>query len=182
MKKSNKKTKKGKNRNIYLWTGNGWGKTTSALGVAIRAIGHGHRVIIIQFMKGRKGIGEYKVRKKLGRNYQIHQFGREQFVNLRNPSKKDRELAEKGFDFIKKAVKKRPNLLILDEINLACAIGLIKTEELISLLDTIPKTITVYLTGRYAPKKLKDRADYVTLIKAEKHPPLGGKAKKGIDY
>ncbi|MCX8147543.1 MAG: cob(I)yrinic acid a,c-diamide adenosyltransferase [Candidatus Woesearchaeota archaeon] len=169
-------------KNIYLWTGNGWGKTTSALGVALRAIGHGHKVIIIQFMKGRRYIGEYKIRKRLRPHYNIYQFGRERFVNLKNPSKKDKELARKGFEFIKEAIKQKPKLLILDEINLATAIGLLDINEVIDMLNKIPKNITVYLTGRYAPKKLMDRADYVTEIRAIRHPPIGKRAKKGIDY
>ena len=61
---------------VYLWTGNGWGKTTSAIGVALRAIGHGKKVVVVQFMKGwGDKIGEYKVRQKLGRFYDIKQFG-----------------------------------------------------------------------------------------------------------
>lgn len=169
--------------NIYLWTGNGWGKTTSALGVALRAIGHGKRVVIIQFMKGRKDIGEYKVRKRLKPNYEIYQFGRRGWVDLKNPSKKDKELAHQGLEFAKKIVKTKPFLLILDEINLAVAVGLLSLKEVLEFLDSIPKTITVYLTGRYAPKELMNRADYVTEITAIKHPKIHlRKAKKGIDY
>jgi cob(I)alamin adenosyltransferase len=173
-----------KNKNVYLWTGNGWGKTTSALGVSLRAIGHGHKVIIIQFMKGRKWTGEYKIRSRLKPNYEIYQFGREGFVNLKNPSEKDRELAGKGFEFAKKAAKRKPNLLILDEINLAVSIGLLDIGDVLDFLETVPKQTAVYLTGRYAPKKLVDRADYVTEIKAVKHPQMrkGQQAKKGIDY
>jgi cob(I)alamin adenosyltransferase len=173
-----------KGKNIYLWTGNGWGKTTSALGVALRAIGHGYKVIIIQFMKGRKWIGEYKVRKRLKPNYEIYQFGKKDFVNLKKPSEKDRQLAIKGLEFAKEAVKRKPNLLILDEINLAVKIGLLDIDDVLEFLDKVPKGITVYMTGRYAPKKLMARADYVTEIKAVKHPPTNvkGKAKRGIDY
>jgi cob(I)alamin adenosyltransferase len=170
------------NKNIYLWTGNGWGKTTSALGVGLRAIGHGRKVIVIQFMKGRKNIGEYKVRDRLKPNYEIYQFGRESFVNLKNPSEKDKKLARKGFEFAKKMLKRKPDLLILDEINLAVKIGLLDIGEVLKFLSTVPKKTNVYLTGRYAPKKLVARADYVTEIKAVKHPPLTGKAKTGIDY
>jgi len=168
-------------KNIYLWTGNGWGKTTSSLGVALRAIGHKKKVIIIQFMKGRKYIGEYKISKKLKPYYNIYQFGRKDFVNLKNPSLKDRILAGKGFEFIDKAVKQKPFLLILDEINLACAIKLLDTVKVIEKLKKIPDKITVYLTGRYAPKKLINIADYVTEIKARKHPRFY-KTRKGIDY
>lgn len=168
-------------KNIYLWTGNGWGKTTSALGVALRAIGHKKKVIIIQFMKGRKYIGEYKISKRLRPYYNIYQFGKKDFVNLKKPSLNDRILAGKGFDFIDKAIKQKPFLLILDEINLACAIKLLNTDKVIEKLKSIPKSITVYLTGRYAPKKLIKIADYVSEIKAVRHPKKY-KTRKGIDY
>ncbi|ENO12076.1 ATP:corrinoid adenosyltransferase [Thermoplasmatales archaeon SCGC AB-539-C06] len=89
--------------NIYLWTGEGSGKTTSALGVALRCAGHKMKVIIVQFMKGRKDIGEYKIMKKLKPYYQIYQFGRKEFIRpLDKPTQKDKELAKKGLEFAKK--------------------------------------------------------------------------------
>lgn len=169
-------------KNIYLWTGNGWGKTTSALGVVLRAVGHRKKVVMIQFMKGRKFIGEFKARTRLKPYFEMHQFGTKDFVKLSKPSENDKKLARKGFEFAKKALKKKPFLLILDEINIAAAIRLLDVKEIIKFLDSVPKTTTVYLTGRYAPKKLMERADYVTEIKAVKHPPISGKGKIGIDY
>ena len=172
-----------KKNNIYLWTGNGWGKTTSAIGVAVRAVGHGKKVVIIQFMKGRKDrIGEYRARKLLGKNYEIHQFGRPGWVKLQKPAEADIKLAEQGLEFARQAAKKKPFLLILDEINLAIAIGLLKLEEVIDFLDKVPSQTTVYLTGRFAPKKLIARADYATQIEPIKHPLLLERAKAGIDY
>lgn len=171
-----------KNKNIYLWTGNGWGKTTSALGVALREVGHKNKVIIIQFLKGRKNTGEYKIASKLKPYYKIYQFGTKEFINLKKPTKKDFELAKKGFDFIKEVIKLNPNLLILDEINLAIRFKLLKLKNVVRLLEKIPKNITVYLTGRAAPRKLIKFADYVTEVKAIKHPPLRKRAKIGIDY
>lgn len=177
----NKSRKKG---NIYLLTGNGWGKTTSALGVALRALGQGKKVVIIQFMKGRKYIGEYKVAKQLGSRYQIYQFGREEFVDLKNPSSHDFILAKRGIEFAKKIVKKeKPFLLVLDEVNIAARIGLLDKKEVLEFVDSIPASVNVYLTGRYAPLEFKKRADYVTYVKAVKHPKLDmRKAKIGIDY
>jgi len=175
---------KGKNKgNVYLWTGDGWGKTTSALGVALRAIGHRKKVVVVQFLKGRKNVGEYKSRTKLKPYFEMHQFGRKEFINLKNPSEKDKKLARKGFEFAKQAVKKKkPFLLILDEINIAAASGLLDVDDVIEFLDTVPKTTTVYLTGRYATKKLVERADYATEIRPIKHPPIKGTGKIGIDY
>ena len=114
---------------VYLWTGDGWGKSTSSFGAALRCIGHGYNVIIIQFMKGRKNIGEFKISKRLGPKYEIHQFGRKGWVDLKNPSEQDKALAVKGLDFAKKCLKKKPFLLILDEINLAVAIKLLDEKE-----------------------------------------------------
>ncbi len=167
---------------VYLWTGKGWGKTTSALGAALRCIGHGYKAIIIQFMKGRKDlIGEYRIRKKLGNKYQIHQFGRPGWVNLKKPSEMDRKLAEKGLEFARKKAKEKPFLLVLDEINLAVAVGLLKEKEVLNFLDQIPPQVHVYMTGRYAPKSLIKRADYVNEIVMKKGPKkLSG--EKGIDY
>lgn len=166
---------------VYLWTGKGWGKSTSAFGSALRALGHGYKVIIIQFMKGRKNIGEYKIRKKLGSKYQIYQFGRKGFVDLKKPSKEDKKLAKLGLEAAKKAARKKPFLLILDEIDLAVAIGLLDEKEVMQFLDTIPVKTHVYLTGRYATKGLIKRADYVNEIKMIKGPKkLIG--EKGIDY
>lgn len=170
------------NENLYLWTGDGWGKTTSSLGAALRALGHNKRVIVIQFMKGRKErIGEYKIRKRLGHNFQIFQFGRPGWVNLKKPGLRDRQLALKGFEFAKSALTKKPFLLVLDEINLACRIGLLDTNDIIAFLKRVPKSVNVYLTGRKAPESLMQAVDYVNEIRMLK----GTKrliGKKGIDY
>ncbi|MEM2820411.1 MAG: cob(I)yrinic acid a,c-diamide adenosyltransferase, partial [Candidatus Bathyarchaeia archaeon] len=147
---------------IHLYTGDGEGKSITAFGLALRAIGHGYKVIIIQFMKGRKDIGEYKIRKRLAPNYEIHQFGRREFIDLKNPDPIDYILARRALRFAKKAIKKKPRLLILDEINLAVSIGLIELKDVLELLSNIPKPTTVVLTGRNAPKELIERADLVT--------------------
>lgn len=167
--------------NIYLWTGTGWGKTTSALGVAMRAIGHGRKVEVVQFMKGRRYIGEYKIQAKM-KGFSVHQFGTPRFIDIENPSPADKARARAGLEFAKEIVKTKPFLLILDEINLACVIGLLDTEEVAQWLATVPKSTTIYLTGRFAPKRLIDLAAYVTEIRPVKHPPITGRAKKGIDY
>jgi len=176
-------TDKQKLPRIHLYTGSGECKTTNALGLALRAVGHGKKVIVIQFMKGRKDIGEYKIRKRLYPEYEIHQFGRKEFVNLKNPKKIDYVLAQKGLNFAKKALKKRPDLLILEEINLAVAIGLLKLNDVIGFLKSIPKGTVVVLTGRRAHKKLIEISDLVTVMQDIKHPFRKGIiARKGIEY
>ncbi|MBS7607067.1 cob(I)yrinic acid a,c-diamide adenosyltransferase [Candidatus Bathyarchaeota archaeon] len=168
---------------IHLYTGDGEGKSITAFGLALRAIGHGYKVIIIQFMKGRKDIGEYKIRKRLAPNYEIHQFGRREFIDLKNPDPIDYILARRALRFAKKAIKKKPRLLILDEINLAVSIGLIELKDVLELLSNIPKPTTVVLTGRNAPKELIERADLVTEMCEIKHPWRRGiQARKGIEY
>jgi cob(I)alamin adenosyltransferase len=167
---------------VYLWTGQGWGKTTSALGVALRAMGHGYNAVIIQFMKGwGDAIGEYKIRKELAPLYEIYQFGTKDWINLKKPSAKDKQLAKKALEFAKKKAKQKPFLLILDEINMACAIGLLNSKDVIKFLDAVPKETHVYLTGRFATPELVQRADYVNEIVMLKGPKkLSG--EKGIDY
>jgi cob(I)alamin adenosyltransferase len=167
---------------IYLYTGTGGGKTMNAIGLALRSIGHKHKVVIIQFLKWWKNIGEYKIRKKLHPYYEIYQFGRKGWVGLENLDERDKKLAKKGLEFAKKIVKeKKPNLLVLDEINLAVHCGLLNVDEVIEFLDKIPKKTDVVLTGRYASKKLMDRADFVNEIVDVKHPEKIP-TTKGIQY
>jgi cob(I)alamin adenosyltransferase len=167
---------------VHLYTGYGGGKTTSALGLALRALGHGQKVIIIQFLKGRKNIGEYKIREKLAPEYEIYQFGSPRFVDPKNLKPKDYELAEKGLEFAREALKKKPNLLILDEINLAAAGGLVKVEDILDLLKNIPKKTIVILTGRFAPDELINRADIVTTVEDIKGMKKRLPARKGYEY
>jgi len=184
---------------IYLFTGEGAGKTTNALGLALRSLGHNHNVVIIQFMKWWKKTGEYKIRKKLASHYKIYQFGApgwleidhkkrrmEKFgkteFKIRKTKKLDREYALKG---LKKAeeimLKEKPNLLVLDEINLAVYSRLLKSKEVLDFLKKIPKKTTIVMTGRYAPKELIKRADFVDVINVIKHPKHIP-AQEGIQY
>jgi cob(I)alamin adenosyltransferase len=167
---------------IYLYTGNGAGKTCNALGLALRSIGHNKKVVIIQFLKWWKNIGEYKVRTKLKPYYEIYQFGRKGWIGLKNLNKKDKFLAEKGLKFAEKIVKKKkPDLLVLDEINLTVSCALLTTEDVLKFLDKIPKKTTVVLTGRNAPKDFVKKADFVNEIRDLKHPRKIP-TTKGIQY
>ena len=170
---------------IYLYTGTGGGKTTNALGLALRSVGHGHKVVIIQFLKWWKNIGEYKIRKKLEPYYEIYQFGRKGWIGLGNLAEEDKRLAKKGLEFAEKIVReKKPHLLVLlvrDEINLAVHCKLLDSSEVLDLLNEIPKKTDVVLTGRYAPKELIDRADFVNEVKDIKHPKEIP-TTKGIQY
>lgn len=165
---------------VYLWTGNGYGKSTSAFGTALRAVGHKLKVIVIQFMKGRKDIGEYKIMPKLKPYYSLYQFGTPRFINLKKPSKKDIACARAGLDFVKEAIKLKPHLLVLDEVNLAAAIGLVSKNEVLHIIDTASPKTNVYLTGRFAPREFIDRADFVNVIECKKRKFV--RARKGIEY
>lgn len=166
---------------IYLYTGNGAGKTANALGLALRTVGHGLNAVIIQFMKGRKDIGEYKVKDRLSPQYEIYQYGTPEFVDLRSPRDIDRKMAKEGLRFAEKILDKKPALLVLDEINLAVFCGLLEVDEVLRLLEKIPEETSVVLTGRYAVKELYDKADFVNEIIDVKHPPEMV-TTKGIQY
>lgn len=155
---------------IFLYYGTGAGKTTNALGLALRCVGHNLRAVVIQFMKGRKEIGEYLVMKRLSPHYEIHQFGREGWVNLRSPSERDKQLASRALKKAWEIMKERPHLLVLDEICLAAYIGLIDVKDVLRLLNEAPEETDVVLTGRYCPAELIDRADFVNMIVEVKAP------------
>jgi cob(I)alamin adenosyltransferase len=168
---------------IYLFTGEGGGKTIAALGLALRSVGQRRKVVIIQFLKGRRDTGEYKAAKRLSPYLKIYQFGTDKMVNLRHPSPNDIELAKRGFEFAKKALRTKPKLLVLDEINLVMAAGMVPEKEVIAFLRRIPKTTDVVLTGRHASTRLYRLADGVSVIKKVKHVfDRGVPAKKGIEY
>ena len=161
---------------ILVFTGDGKGKTSAAIGTAIRAIGHGKKVIMIQFLKK----GEYGEIKFKNENFEIHQFGREEFVI--HPKKIDYELAAKAIEFANEALQKKPFLLILDEINVALSMGLIDIKDVISLLEKRGET-HVILTGRNASREIIEIADLVTEMKKVKHYyDEGVKAIEGLEY
>lgn len=167
---------------IYLYTGTGAGKTTNALGLALRSVGHKHKVVIIQFLKWWKNTGEYKIRKMLAPYYEIHQFGRKGWHGLSSLGEEDKKLARKALKFAEKIVKeKKPHLLVLDEINLAVYCKLLDVKEVLEFLDKIPKKTDVVLTGRYAPKELIERAEFVNEVKDIKYPEEMV-TTKGIQY
>ncbi len=166
---------------VYVYTGTGAGKTTNALGLALRTVGWDKKSVIIQFLTGRKDIGEYRIRDKLKPYYEIHQFGREEFIDPENPTERDRELAKEGLHFAQEKLEEAPDLLVLDEINYAVAWNLLDVEEVLHLLERIPDNTTVVLTGRYAPEKLIERAEFVNEvkeIKSSEEMPY----EKGIQY
>lgn len=169
---------------VHVYTGEGKGKTTTALGVALRAAGHQLRVMVIQFIKGHKDYGELLVQDKLNPYIEIVQFGTPEPTDLENPSATETYLAQQGLDYARRAmVMKRPDILILDEINTATHHGLIELEELLDFIDNKHQETELILTGRSAPKDLLNAADIITVMTTTKHPyDEDFKPRKGIEH
>ncbi len=168
---------------IQVYTGDGKGKTTAALGLALRAVGHGLRVLVIQFMKGNINYGELESSKKLSPYLTIKQAGRETFVSRTNPDPIDIRLVQDGFDFAKKALADEAyDILILDEINVAVDYGLVVLSDLLHLLDTKPDGVELVLTGRNASPEVMEKADLVTEMVERKHYYRNGiAAREGVE-
>jgi len=167
---------------IHVYTGPGKGKTTSALGLGLRAAGAGYKVYMIQFMKGRK-YSEIESLKHLP-NFTIVQYGRDEFVSKEKPEQIDIDLAKDGFEHAKKIVNDgKYDMLILDEINVAVDYNLIPVEKVLKFIREKPEKIELILTGRYAHPEIIKIADLVTEMLEIKHPyQYGVTARKGIDY
>ncbi|MCK4940882.1 cob(I)yrinic acid a,c-diamide adenosyltransferase [candidate division WOR-3 bacterium] len=168
---------------IHIYTGSGKGKTTAALGLALRAVGHGLKVMMIQFMKGKINYGELEAAKKLP-DFTIEQYGRPDFVNPENPDKEDVRLAKKALARADEVIVSREyDVVILDEINVAVNFGLVGVEEVITLVKKIPEQMELILTGRYMPEELVQFADLITECRELKHYfNKGVQARKGFDY
>ncbi|MGV8057094.1 MAG: cob(I)yrinic acid a,c-diamide adenosyltransferase [Smithellaceae bacterium] len=168
---------------VIVITGNGKGKTTSAFGQALRAIGQGFKVLIVQFMKGRK-YGEFKAAKKYLPDLTIRLSGLDSFVMRDNPAAVDIELAQKGLKAAKQAIKSgKYNMIILDEINVALDFKLLDLKEVVEVIKSKPADLDLILTGRYAPQQIMKLADTVSEIKEVKHHYAAGiKDRAGIEY
>jgi cob(I)alamin adenosyltransferase len=151
--------------------------------IGLRALGHGFKVYVIQFMKGNIEYGEVIQSRKM-ENFIIRQFGRQDFVNKTNPAKVDIELAQNALTHAIEIIAKGEfDLVILDEINVAVEWGLIKRGDVLKLIEKKPEHVELILTGRYAFKEILDAADLVTEMKEIKHPySQGEKVREGIDY
>ncbi len=155
----------------------------AAFGLALRSLGHGFVVIVVQFMKGRKDTGEYRIAHRLSPNFEIHQFGREEFMDLSNPTPTDFQEAAKGLDFAREALSRKPKLLILDELGLATSIGLVEVSEVMEMIDSAPPGTVLIITGRRVPDEIVSAGDLVTEMIEIKHPMKSGAgAREGLEY
>ena len=168
---------------VYIFTGDGKGKTTAALGVVLRALGHGLRVHITYFIKGDYPYGERNILSKLP-NVTMASFGSLEFIEPANIKPEEIEQAKLALATAREAMLSgNYDLVVLDEVNVAVAFKLVELDEVVKLIEDKPKNVELILTGRQADTKLVQMADLVTEMLKIKHPyDEGVLARKGIDY
>jgi len=168
---------------VMVLTGDGKGKTTAAVGQALRALGHGRKVFMIQFMKGRK-YGEVLAVEKAFPEFIIRQSGLDSFVMRDNPAPIDIELAREGLKLARQVVASGEyDLVILDEINVALDFKLVPLAEVVEMIENKPAALDLILTGRYAPQEILALADTVSDIREVRHHYTKGiKERAGMEY
>ncbi|EGG41290.1 cob(I)alamin adenosyltransferase [Candidatus Nitrosarchaeum limnium SFB1] len=169
-----------------VYTGKGKGKTTAALGIALRATGYDKKICMIQFIKGSWHYGEMYSSKRLEPEFEMIAIGKG-FVGIiddKSPKDEHERVAAEAIKISTEKIQSgKYDIVILDEINYAINLGLIKIEDVINLIKSKPPRLDLILTGNYAKDKIIELADLVTEMKEIKHPfQRGIKAKKGIDF
>ncbi len=167
---------------VQVYTGDGKGKTTAALGLALRACGHGLHVFLAQFAKGQP-TGELDALARFPDLVTVRRYGRESFI-IGEPSPEDRRLAREGWQEVREAVARGgQDILILDEIGTALEHNLVEPAEVLALMAAKPAALEIVLTGRKFPPEVLETADLVTEMRAVKHYHARGvPARKGIEY
>jgi cob(I)alamin adenosyltransferase len=166
---------------IQVYTGDGKGKTTAAIGQATRAKGQGLKVGVFQFLKAGKETGEARILEKIGILFRQYGSGR-WFIN-RLPEQEEIDLALRGLKEAEQAITDGYDLVVLDEISHAINFGLISLDRVLLLVADLPKNVELVLTGRDMPEQLVARAELVTEMKEVKHPYKKGIAsRRGIEY
>jgi cob(I)alamin adenosyltransferase len=168
---------------VQVYTGNGKGKTTAALGLALRAAGHGMKTYIGQFLKGQH-YGEIAAAEKLSPHIRIERFGREGFVHItEGPDDEDIRRAAEGLQKCRQAMLSgQYQIIVLDEINTAVLLKVLTLQDVLDFLAERPESVELVLTGRGAPQAVIDKADLVTEMKNIKHYyERGVKARTGIE-
>jgi cob(I)alamin adenosyltransferase len=168
---------------VQLYTGDGKGKTTAVLGLALRAAGHGLRTYIGQFMKG-VHYGELDGAGLLAPYLTIEQYGQPSFVHVRRATPDDIRLAQEGLERARQAMHSGDyDIVVLDEVCVALHFELLTPAQLLAFIEEKPPQVELILTGRRAPKELVERADLVTEMREVKHPYQRGiEAREGIEY
>jgi cob(I)alamin adenosyltransferase len=170
-------------RLVQVFTGNGRGKTSAALGSVLRATGQGLRVFIVFFMKGNYPYGEQKALSHIP-NVAMAKFGFTEFVDPKNVKQEEKEEAQKALGAAREAMESGEyDLVVLDEVNIAAAWGLVDVPEVVELIHNKPQDVELILTGRYANERLIELADLVTEMVEVKHPYSEGiTARRGFEY
>jgi len=171
---------------VIVYTGRGKGKTTAALGMALRAIGHDYKICMIQFIKGSWHYGEMSSSKRLEPEFELTAVGKG-FVGIlddKTPKEVHQEIAKEAITIAKEKISsEKYNIIILDEINYAVNLGLVDVSDVLDLIRSKPENVTLVLTGNHVKEEIIDAADLVTEMKEIKHPfQKGIRAKKGIDF
>lgn len=168
---------------IQIYTGNGKGKTTAALGLAFRALGRGMKVFMIQFMKGGGPYGEHVAAERFAPDFTFIQTGRTGWVNRNNPDPEDARLARQALETARVALTGGEyDLVILDEVNGAVSFGLLSVEDLLELMEQKPSCVELVMTGRNADERIIAAADLVTEMREIKHYYRAGvPARVGIE-
>lgn len=169
---------------VQVYTGDGKGKTTASLGLVLRAAGYGHRSCIVSFLKGDPNYGELRFIREHMPMVEYHLAGRMNFVDPNDPDPADLDIARTGFETARAAIASGDyHVVVLDEVNVAVALGLVDEAELLALLDERPQHVEVVLTGRDASPALLERADLVTEMRMVKHfYEAGIPARRGIEF
>lgn len=168
---------------LQVYTGDGKGKTTAALGVVFRAEGYGLSAIMYSFFKDDPEYGEARAEKLLP-HFVLRQVGRDSFVNFKNPDPIDLEMCHNGWQQAKKSIlQKEADIIILDEINIALAVNMLAVDEVADFLKLHKNDVEIIMTGRYAPEEIIKIADLVTDMQEVKHYFHKGVASRnGIDH
>lgn len=172
---------------VHLYTGDGKGKTTAALGLALRALGRDRKVAVVQFLKRTKLMtGEMVFAEKIGGPLSIRQFGASRFATKEEKRlvEESGQTVERGWEIARELVERgEHDLVVLDEITHVVKNGQVPLGDLIGLVKGKAHSLELVLTGRYAPPELQDVCDYVTEMKEIKHPYHSGvKAREGTEY
>ncbi len=176
----------GKDGLVIVYSGNGKGKTTAALGMALRAVGHNYKICMIQFIKGSWHYGEIDSSRRLEPEFELIAIGKG-FVGIlddKHSKEEHKKIANEAIKISKQKIQSgKYNIIILDEVNYAINLGLIDVDVVLDLIKLKPPELNLVLTGNHAKTKIIEVADLVTEMKQVKHPfQLGIKAKKGIDF
>jgi cob(I)alamin adenosyltransferase len=168
---------------VQVFTGNGKGKTTAALGTILRAAGHGLKIFAVFFMKGDYAYGEFDALLKLP-GVEIFQSGLRKFTDPLNIKPEEKEQAVSALAAARQAINSgNYDLVVLDEVNVALEYKLIEFDDVLKLIEEKPPRVEIILTGRYADNRMLEMADLVTEMVKVKHPfDKGIKARKGIEY